>query len=106
MMHDHQKQMASIGNETNLRFLQNNKDIEKYIDGQLIILREGLEKDRAKIDTINEGKNQQFTIEIESKILNKVSRMMEDSMKMREEILAKLEIQNSAAENGLSSQMK
>ena len=33
MMHDHQKQMASIGQETNARFLQNNKDIEKYLDG-------------------------------------------------------------------------
>ena len=42
MMHDHQKQMASIGNETNQRFLQNNKDIEKYLDGQLIMLKQKL----------------------------------------------------------------
>lgn len=58
MMNDHQKQMAAIGQETNARFLQNNKDIEKYIDGQLLILRENLQNARVKQDTIQEGKAQ------------------------------------------------
>jgi hypothetical protein len=48
--------MASIGNETNQRFLQNNKDIEKYLDGQLIMLRNKLDDERMKLDTIQEGK--------------------------------------------------
>ena len=56
MMHDHQKQMAQIGNETNQRFLQNNKDIEKYLDGQLVMLKEKLINDRKKLDAIQEGK--------------------------------------------------
>lgn len=58
MMLDHQKQMASIGQETNARFLQNNKDIEKYIDGQLLVLRDNLLSERLKSDTIMEGKAQ------------------------------------------------
>lgn len=65
--------MASIGQETNARFLQNNKDIEKYLDGQLLLLRENLANERLKSDTIMEGKAQQYTIEIESRVLQKVS---------------------------------
>lgn len=90
MMLDHQKQMASIGQETNARFLQNNKDIEKYIDGQLLVLRDNLLNERLKGDTIMEGKAQQYTIEIESRVMQKVSQMLDDSTKMREEILSKL----------------
>jgi hypothetical protein len=32
--------MQNIGAETNARFIQNNKDIEKYLDGQMILLKE------------------------------------------------------------------
>lgn len=69
--------MASIGNETNQRFLQNNKDIEKYLDGQLIMLKQKLLQDRAQLDTIQEGKAQGYAIEIESRVLTKVSQMMD-----------------------------
>lgn len=48
--------MESIGHETNARFLQNNKDIEKYLDGQLIILKENLDRERMKSETIQEGR--------------------------------------------------
>lgn len=97
--------MAMIGQETNARFLQNNKDIEKYLDGQLLLLRENLANERLKADTIMEGKAQQYTIEIESRVLQKVSQMMDDSNKMREEILNKLVILNTDAENNINNNM-
>lgn len=105
MMLDHQKQMASIGQETNARFLQNNKDIEKYIDGQLLVLRDNLLNERLKQDTIMEGKAQQYTIEIESRVMHKVSQMLDDSTKMREEILGKLQMLNSEVAGNINTEL-
>jgi CRISPR/Cas system-associated endonuclease Cas3-HD len=95
--------MATIGQETNQRFLQNNKDIEKYLDGQLVMLKEKLTSERQKYDTIQEGKANAYTIEIERRVLQKVSTIMDESAKMRQDILARLEEQNSAAETNISN---
>jgi hypothetical protein len=40
MVQDHQRQMASADADINQKFLQNNRDIEKYLDEQMISLKE------------------------------------------------------------------
>jgi hypothetical protein len=52
-----------------------------------------------------EGKAQQYTIEIESRVLQKVSQMMDESNKMREEILKKLVVLNSDAQNNINNEL-
>jgi len=59
------------------------------------MLKEKLINDRKKLDAIQEGKAQAYTIEIESRVLQKVSAIMDESAKMRQDILARLEQQNS-----------
>jgi len=58
-----------------------------------------------KQDTIQEGKAQQYTIQIESRLLQKVSTMMDESTRMREEILSRLEHINSEAENNINHEL-
>lgn len=48
-------------------------------------------QERSKLDTIQEGKNQAFTIEIESRILQKIGARMDDNQHLKEELLARLE---------------
>ena len=67
--------------------MQNNRDIERYLDQQLINLKEKLAEEREKLDTIQQGKNQAFTIEVEGKILNKVQALIEDNNKFENEFI-------------------
>ena len=67
--------------------MQNNRDIERYLDQQLINLKEKLAEEREKLDTIQQGKNQAFTIEVEGKILNKVQALIEDNKKFENEFI-------------------
>lgn len=63
----------------------------------MILLKDHILQDRQKQDTIQEGKNQAYTIEIESRILQKIGARMDDNQHLKEEILARLEHQNQEA---------
>ena len=63
----------------------------------MILLKDHLLQERQKQDTIQEGKNQAYTIEIESRILQKIGARMDDNQHLKEEILARLEHQNQEA---------
>ena len=45
----------------------------------MILLKDHILQDRQKQDTIQEGKNQAYTIEIESRILQKIGARMDDN---------------------------
>ena len=98
MVQDHQRQMASADADINQKFLQNNRDIEKYLDEQMIKLKESLATERAKYDTIQQGKNQQYTIEVEGRILNKVSAVLDENSKLKQEIFKKVDQCNNDVE--------
>ena len=83
--------MASVDADINQKFISNNKDIEKFMDEQLLNLKMSLNDERQKNDTILQGKSQQYTIEIEGRILNKVSAILDENSKLKQEIFNKVD---------------
>ena len=79
--------------ELNNRFQENNNDIEKYVGDQLNKLRTSLAQERVKMDTILEGKNQEFTVEAEKRILNKVATILDENARFKSDVYSKLEQQ-------------
>ena len=57
----------------------------------MISLKEKLAGERSKYDTIQQGKNQQYTIEVEGRILNKVSAVLDENTKLKNEIFKKVD---------------
>lgn len=90
---DHQKQISETSLEINERFQENNRDIEKYLAQQVTALKEQLAQERQKMDTIQEGKNQAYTVEAEKRILNKVTTILDENSAFKGEVFAKLEQQ-------------
>jgi len=43
--------------EMNQKFVQNNRDIEKYLDEQMVTLKADLAQERQKLSTIQQGEN-------------------------------------------------
>ena len=80
------------------KFVQNNKDIENYLDKELASLKESLANERKKLDMVLEGKNKQYVIEIESRILNKVNTILEESSKMKSELIGQIHRQSTETE--------
>lgn len=64
----------------------------------MVSLREQLADERAKLDTIQQGKNQAYTIEVEGRILNKVGAVLEENKKFKDDIFRKLERQGKETE--------
>ena len=64
----------------------------------MIKLKEALASDRVKYDTIQQGKNQQYTIEVEGRILNKVSAILDENTKLKQEIFKKVDQCNDDVE--------
>lgn len=90
---DHQKQITETTLEINERFQENNRDIERYLASQVTSLKESLAQERQKMDTIQEGKNQAYTVEAEKRILNKVTTILDENTKFKSEVYKKLEQQ-------------
>lgn len=90
---DHQKQITDTTLELNDRFQENNRDIEKYMTQQVTALQETLAQERLKMDTIQEGKNQAYTVEAEKRILNKVTTIIDENTKFKSEMYSKLDQQ-------------
>ena len=64
----------------------------------MIKLKEALASDRVKYDTIQQGKNQQYNIEVEGRILNKVSAILDENTKLKQEIFKKVDQCNDDVE--------
>ena len=90
-MLEHSKQLSENDAEINQKFLQNNRDIEKYLDQQMLAFKEEASEERQKLDTIQQGRNQAYTIEIEGRILNKVEAILDENKKFKEDIFNKLD---------------
>lgn len=94
MVLEHKKQVDLVDDKVNKLFIGNNRDIEKYLDEQLLSLKEALNEESQKNNTIQQGKSQQYTIEIEGRILNKVSAILDENSKLKSEIFKKVDQAN------------
>lgn len=87
--------------EVNQKFIQNNRDIEKYLNEQISNLKRELFEERKKNDTILSGKCHGYTVEAEGRILNKVTATLNQNHLLKEEIFKKMEIQSSDLDDKL-----
>lgn len=87
------KRISSTIVEISNRLEGNNQDIEHFVAEKLEKFKESLAEDRFKMDTIVEGKNQQFTIESEKRVLNKVASILKANEGFKAEVFEKLEQQ-------------
>lgn len=57
----------------------------------MLAFKEEASEERQKLDTIQQGRNQAYTIEIEGRILNKVEAILDENKKFKQDIFNKLD---------------